>query len=92
MNAQTHLTLQAWMRHRSTPGGLARRARALLLLEQGHSYLQTAKWVGFTERNLRKWAKRFLEQGVTGLREQPHPGRMPVFLPEVAQHAGEARL
>ncbi len=86
MNAQMRLTLQAWVRHRKTPGGLARRARALLLLEQGHSYVQTATWVGFTERNLRKWAKRFLEQGVTGLREQPRPGRKPVFLPEVALH------
>jgi transposase len=61
-------------------------ARALLLLERGHSYVQTATWVGFTERNLRKWAKRFLEQGVTGLSEKPRPGRMPVFLPEVALH------
>ena len=86
MNAQTRLTLQAWLRHRKTSGGLARRARALLLLEQGHSYVQTATWVGFTERNLRKWAKRFLEQGITGLREQPRPGRRPVFLPEVALH------
>ncbi len=88
MNAQTRLTLQAWVRHRNRkiPGGLARRARTLLLLEQGHSYVQTATWVGFTEGNLRKWAKRFLEQGVTGLREQPRPGRIPVFLPEVALH------
>jgi hypothetical protein len=84
MNAQTRLSLQAWLRHRKAPGGLAMRARALLFLEQGHSYVQTATWVGFTERNLRKWAKRFLEQGVIGLREQPRPGCMPVFLPKVA--------
>ena len=61
-------------------------ARALLLLEQGHSYVQTATWISFTERNLRKWARRFLEQGVTDLFEKPRPGRMPVFLPEVALH------
>src|SRR5260370_4835441 len=86
MNQETRLTLQVWVRHRKNSGGLARRARALLLLEQGHSYVQTATWIGFTERNLRKWARRFLEQGVTGLFEKPRPGRMPVFLPEVALH------
>ena len=86
MNQETRLMLQAWVRHRKTPGGLARRARALLLLEQGHSYVQTATWISFTERNLRKWARRFLDQGVTGLFEKPRPGRMPVFLPEVSLH------
>jgi len=38
----------------------------MVLLEQGHSYTHTAKWVGLTERNLRKWAKRFHNRGVAG--------------------------
>jgi hypothetical protein len=49
-----------------------------------YSYVQTAKWVGLTERNIRKWAKRFLERGQAGLFEHPRPGRIPLFLPEVA--------
>src|SRR6266571_1136970 len=66
------------------PGGLVRRAHALLLLEQGYRYTPTAKWVGLTERNLRKWARRFRDQGVGGLYEQPRPGRTPVFPPQEA--------
>ena len=56
----------------------------MLLLEQGHSYAHTAKWVGLTERNLRKWARRFHGRGVAGLDEKSRPGRTPIFSPEVA--------
>ncbi len=84
MNDQTRALLQRWLRCPKMPGGLVRRAHALLLLEQGYRYTPTAKQVGLTERNLRKWAKRFRDQGVAGLYEQPRPGRVPVFPPQVA--------
>src|SRR5260370_34056173 len=84
MSQQTRVTLQEWLQRQKTPLGRAKRARAMLLLEQGHSYTHTAKWVGLTERNLRKWAKRFHTRGVVGLDEMPQPGRTPVFSPEVA--------
>ncbi len=84
MNDQTRALLQKWLRRPKTPSGLVRRARALLLLEQGSRYAATAKQVGLTERKLRKWARRFRDQGVAGLREQPRPGRAPVFPPQVA--------
>jgi hypothetical protein len=41
--------------------------------------------VGLTERNLRKWARRFLEQGQADLSEQLRPGRIPLFLAELAR-------
>jgi transposase len=84
MSQQTRVTLQEWLQRQKTPLGRAKRARAMLLLEQGHSYTHTAKWVGLTERNLRKWAKRFHTRGVVGLDEMSRPGRTPVFSPEVA--------
>src|SRR4051794_23777709 len=84
MNQRTRATLQSWLRRRKTAVGQAKRARGMLLLEQGHSYAQAAKWVGLTERNLRKWAKRFREHGVAGLDEKPRPGRLPFFPAEVA--------
>jgi transposase len=86
MSQQTRLTLQSWLQRRKTAVGRAKRARGILLLEQGHSYTHTAKWVGMTERNLRKWARRFHEQGVPGLDEKPRPGRQPFFPAEVALH------
>jgi Homeodomain-like domain len=86
MNDQTRATLQGWLHRQKIPLGRAKRARAILLLEQGHTFIQTTQWVGFTESNVRKWAKRFLGQGVVGLHEKPRPGRTPLFPPEVALH------
>ena len=82
----TRTTLQHWLQRRKTPVGVARRAHAMLLLEQGHSYVQTAKGVGLAAYHVRKWVKRFHEHGLTGLREKPRPGHPPVFAPEVALH------
>jgi hypothetical protein len=84
MNQQTRADLQGWLHRQKTPVGRAKCARGMLLLEQGHSYAHSAKWVGLTERNLRKWARRFHEHGAVGLDEKPRPGRMPVFPAEVA--------
>lgn len=84
MSQQARATLQGWLQRQKTPFGRAKRAQAMLLLEQGHSYAHTAAWVGLTERNLRKWARRFSRGGVAGLDEKPRPGRAPVFSPEVA--------
>ena len=81
MTNQTRTTLQSWIHRQKIPHGQARRARALLLLEQGQTFVQTARWVGLTECNVRKWAKRFLEQGVVGLYEKPRLGRTPLFPP-----------
>ena len=84
MNNQTRELLQSWVRRPTKPAGLVRRARALLLLERGQRMVPTARQVGLSERHLRKWARRFCEQGVAGLREQPRSGRPPVFAPQVA--------
>jgi transposase len=92
MSQQTRATLQGWLQRQKTPLGRAKRAQAMLLLEQGHSYTHAAKRVGLTERNLRKWAKRFHNRGVAGLDEKPRPGRTPVFSPEVAHDTRETGL
>jgi transposase len=86
MDDPTRAALQRWSHRRKTPVGLARRARALLLLEQGHTSVDIAKHVGLASYHIRKWAKRFCEQGVSGLREKPRTGRPPLFAPEVALH------
>ncbi len=79
MIQQTRATLQGWLQREMSPLARAKRARAMMLLEQGHSYAYTARRVGLTERNLRKWAKRFHNRGVAGLDDSPRPGRAPVF-------------
>src|SRR6266481_6354233 len=84
MNQQTCATLQGWVQLQKTPLSRAKRAQAMLLLEQGHSYTHTDRQVGLTERNLRKWARRFHSRGLAGLDDSPRQGRTPVFSPEVA--------
>lgn len=81
---QTRSTLQSWLQRQKTPLGLAQRARGMLLLEQGYTSVQTAHWIGLTECHLRKWARRFLEQGISGLSEKSRPGRSAIFTAEVA--------
>jgi hypothetical protein len=74
-------SLESWLRRQKTPVGLAKRARAMLLLAAGERFKQTADRVDLGERHLRKWARRFIEQGVEGLQDQSRPGRVPVFFP-----------
>ena len=75
----TRATLEGWLRRQKTAVGLATRARAMLLLAAGQPYTHTAAQVGLAERHVRKWAKRFVAQGIAGLQDQPRPGRRPVF-------------
>ncbi|MGQ9652213.1 MAG: helix-turn-helix domain-containing protein [Phycisphaerae bacterium] len=52
----------------------------------GYSYTATARQVGSAIRHVRKWAKRFLERGLAGLRDDKRTDRPTVFFPEVALH------
>ncbi len=74
-------TLEGWLRSPKTPVGRAKRARAILLLAAGERYAHVADRVGLAERHVRKWARRFQDQGVVGLHDKPRPGRTPVFSP-----------
>jgi transposase len=73
--------LEAWLRRQTTPVGLAKRARAMLLLADGHHVSETATLVDLQRRHLYKWIERFRDQGVSGLRDGKRPGRTPVFSP-----------
>ena len=76
----------AFQRKTTAPAGVARRARAVLLLAQGEGLASTARMVGLSQRHTHKWAKRVVEQGVAGLKDKPRPGRKPTFSPSVALH------
>ena len=77
LDDHTRSTLAMWLRRPKTPMGLAKRAQALLLLDQGQPYAATARYVGLSEHHIRKWAYRFLEEGLTGLLDRQRPERMP---------------
>jgi transposase len=78
--------LLALQRKPTAPAGVVRRARAIILLANGHSSVRTAEKVGLSPRHVHKWGQRFLQRGVQGLEDQPRPGRKPKFSPGVALH------
>lgn len=81
IDAHTRTTLTGWLRKQKTPVGLAKRAQAILRLAEGQTFAATARQVGLRERHVRKWALRFVAQGIEGLSDKKRPGRRPVFSP-----------
>lgn len=63
MDTQTRKTLLSWLRRQKTPAGLAKRARAMLLLADGQTYSHTSKQVGLSERHLRFLGQTFHHTG-----------------------------
>lgn len=84
--------LEHWLRSTNLKQGLARRARLLLLLHHGQTLKDAARTAGLTVRNARKWAKRYLAEGLHGLTDKPGRGRKPVFSPRSGSASGQDRL
>ena len=78
--------LLALQRKPTAHAGVVRRARAILLLADGHTSVSVAEKVGLAPRHIHKWGQRFLHQGVPGLEDRPRPGPQPKFSPGVALH------
>jgi hypothetical protein len=92
IDSETRKLLEGWLRRQKTPVGLAKRARAMLLLAEGQTYSYTSKQVGLSEPHLRKWAKRYIESGVRGLYDRKRPGRPPSFSPSSGTVFSEVSL
>jgi DDE superfamily endonuclease/Homeodomain-like domain len=84
LDDHTRATLAGWLRRQKPPLGLAKRARAILLLAEGYTFAATARQAELRERHVRKWALRFVACGIDGLYDTKRPGRQPVFSPAVA--------
>jgi hypothetical protein len=84
--------LGALQRRPSVAAGLAKRARAILLLADGESVSATGRLVGMQRRHLYKWIDRFRSRGVSGLRDGERPGRPPVFPPRGRGAPGQDRV
>ena len=75
------LELESLTRSTVRAAGIVRRARLILLLDEGQTLKAAAATVGLTVRNARKWVRRFLLLGVDGLHDKAGRGRKPVFSP-----------
>jgi len=84
--------LEALLRRTNVAAGLARRARAILLLAGGDSVSATGRLVAMQRRHLYKWRDRFRQNGVAGLSDGKRTGRPPVFSPRSRDPLGQDRL
>ena len=71
---------------------LVERAKILYLASQGQTVPQIAKAVGLNEKTVRKWFKRFEQQGLAGLEDAPRPGAPSRYTPENKARVLEAAL
>lgn len=62
---------------RETRPRVARRLQAVAMARRGLSGPRIAELTGEPLRNLERWVKRYNEQGVDGLVDEPRPGRPP---------------
>ena len=69
--------LERLQRVPSTPAGLSRRARAVLLMAQDVSGVEIAERIGYTVVQVSRIRRRFADGGVGGLHDRPKSGRPP---------------
>jgi putative transposase len=60
---------------RAIPHGLGARARMILLSHDGLTNAAIAEKLGVTQATVGTWRQRFLRDGLTGLHDEPRPGR-----------------
>src|SRR5580765_5192619 len=69
--------LERLQRAPSTPAGLSRRARAVLLMAQGVSGVEIAERIGYTVVQVSRIRRRYADGGLAGLADRPKSGRPP---------------
>lgn len=67
--------LMALQRSTRVHSGLARRARILLLMSEGHTITDTAALAGASRRHTYKWIQRWKTHGIAGLHDKVGRGR-----------------
>ena len=65
---------------RSLPAGDVIRARMILMLADGRSYLEIQERLQTTAPTISRWKKRFLQERIKGLIQLRHPGQKPKLI------------
>ena len=84
--------LEFWQRSTTINSGLAKRARAVLLLCDGASISHISRTVGIRRRFVEKWIKRFNADGIDGLYDRSGRGRKPFFSSRSCDSSREAGM
>ncbi len=75
LNDSDRQELERLLRASTTPSGLARRARAVLLMIEGLPGVEVAHRIGYTVVQVSRIRRRFAEGGLAGIQERPRSGR-----------------
>lgn len=75
-------TLTMWARSGKTEQRMAKRAQVVLLAAKGRSLNEMASEIGFGRLSCLKWRKRFVSNGLDGLRDLQRSGKPATISPE----------
>jgi transposase len=75
--ASDRAELERLQRSSTSPAGLSRRARAVLLMASEMAGTEVARLTGYTPIQVSRIRRRFAEQGLAGLMDRPRSGRPP---------------
>lgn len=81
LSGQERAELERWQRTPTMPSGLVMRGRAVLLLAGGLPVKDVMVRCQMTGKTVRKWARRFVKQRLSGLQDLPGRGGKPAFSP-----------
>jgi transposase len=82
MREEDSATIRRLAHSRTAPARAVQRARIVWLAHRGQRVSAIAQELHLTPTTVRSWLKRFHRQGLTGLEEQPRPGRPATYSPE----------
>jgi transposase len=75
LTASERKLLKRWVRTPTAPYRQVLRAKVVLLAAAGHRNAHIAERLQVTGNTVRKWRRRFRQQGLVGLRDRPRSGR-----------------
>ncbi len=76
-------TIKKWSQSRTEEARLVERAKIVHLASEGRQVGEIAEALLINEKTVRKWLKRFVEQGPSGLQDAPRKGAPSRYTPEV---------
>ncbi len=92
LNEDDRIALKMWVGAGKTEQRLARRAQVILYAAEGMSLKEIARKMGLSWQACLKWRKRFLADGIEGLRDLPRSGKPPMITPRRAGRSDGACL
>src|SRR5216684_1949929 len=93
LSPEDRAALEGWVADRNTPQKLVWRSRIVLLSAAGNGTMSIMRAVGKSKPSVWRWQKRYLAQGIDGLRrDATRPGRKPALTAEVIAEVVEKTL